>query len=77
MSCSLMVNVFMQNLRCVFPYAGNYKKCSSVAMETTTGNKYTCRSTCDVTATGTTELKVTSKTPASSSPAICDIKVLE
>ena len=30
---------------------GNYKKCSSVTMETNTGNNYTCRSTCDVTGT--------------------------
>ena len=55
---------------------GNYKKCSSVTMETNTGNNHTCRSTCDVTATGTTELKITLETLASSNPAICDVKAL-
>ena len=45
-------------------------------METNTGNKYTCYSTCDVTTKGTTEIKITAETLTSNNPAICDIKVL-
>ena len=51
-------------------------KCNSISMSTMAGNKYTCSTTCDVTTTGTIELKMTSETPASRNPAICDIKVL-
>ena len=57
-------------------YIENYKQCNSVTMETNTGNKYTCYSTCDVTTKGTTEIKITAETLTSNNPAICDIKVL-
>ena len=43
-------------------------KCSSVTLDTISGNKYTCSATCDLTATGTTELKLTSMTLTSSNP---------
>ena len=57
-------------------YSGNYKKCDLVTMETTTDNKYTCNYVCDVTTTGTRELKIMSRTLTSENPAICDVKVL-
>ena len=52
----------------------NYRKCHLVSKSSDAIHIYTSDYMCDVTATGTSELR--SRTLASENPSICDIKVL-